>query len=214
MEKTFWEAARTGKVEEVKDILRKNPSLNVNWKNEESYANTALVAACEKGHDSVVSILLAHPVIYVNSKRKNGGTPFMIACYSGNTSCVHLLLQDHRVMVNEPDNDGATPLKWVACFGHLDVIKWWIASGREIDFGKPGDYKTDAIGEAKENGETEVVILLERFKSDAAKTRSEVRKELGISGQFSTPTIPSYSYSRPFSISVHDLLHFYFHFPF
>jgi len=29
-----------------------------------------------------------------------------------------------------------------------------------------------------------VVILLERFKSDAAKTRSEVRKELGINGQY------------------------------
>jgi len=29
------------------------------------------------------------------------------------------------------------------------------------------------------------VTLLERFKSDAAKTRSEVRKELGINGQYS-----------------------------
>jgi len=30
MEKTFYDAADNGKVEEVKDILRKNPSLNVN----------------------------------------------------------------------------------------------------------------------------------------------------------------------------------------
>jgi len=214
MEKTFYDAADGGEVEEVKDILRKNPSLNVNWKNEEQNACTALFVACLNGHDSVVSILLAHPVIYVNSKRKNGGTPFMIACYSGNTSCVHLLLQDHRVMVNEPDNVGGTPLFWAAYWGHHDTIKLWIASGREMNLGTPGNDNTDAIGVAKERGETEVVILLERFKSDAAKTRSEVRKELGISGQFSTPTIPSYSYSRPFSISVHDLLHFYFHFPF
>ena len=35
MEGTFYEAAKRGKIEKVKEILRKNPSLNVNWKNEE-----------------------------------------------------------------------------------------------------------------------------------------------------------------------------------
>jgi len=39
-------------------------------------------------------------------------------------------------------------------------------------------------GLAKKNGKTEAVTLLERFKSDAAKTRSEVRRELGITGQY------------------------------
>ena len=164
MEKTFWNAAKFGKKAEVKDILRKNPSLNVNWKNEVN-AWTALYAACWNGHDSVVSILLAHPDINPNLKEKDGNTPFMISCANGYASCVRLLLQDQRVMVNEP-YDGATPLRWAASKGHQDVIKWWIASGREIDLGKPGDiYKTDAIGAAKKWGETEVVSLLERFKS-------------------------------------------------
>ena len=79
--------------------------------------------------------------------------------------------------------------------GHLDIIKWWIASGREMDLGKPGDVdKTDAIGVAKKDGHTEVVNLLERFKKDAAKTRSEVRKELGINGQY----YYYYDYYSPF----------------
>ena len=87
--------------------------------------------------------------------------------------------------VNEPKNDGWTPLYCAAYHGHLGVIKVWIASGREMDLGKPGNVdKTDAIGVAKKNGKTEVMTLLERFKSDAAKTRSEVRKELGITGQY------------------------------
>ena len=47
---------------------------------------------------------------------------------------------------------------------------------------KPGN-KTDAIGVAKKEGKAEIVTLLERFKGDAAKTRSEVKKELGINGQ-------------------------------
>ena len=54
-----------------------------------------------------------------------------------------------------------------------------------MDLGTPGDVnKTDAIGGAKRNGKTDVVTLLERFKSDAAKTRDEVRKELGINGKY------------------------------
>ena len=83
--------------------------------------------------------------------------------------------------VNEPDNDGYTPLWWAAFNGYLDVIKVWIASGREMDLGKPGDvYLTAAIGVAKQQDKTEVATLLERFKSDAAKTRHAVRVELGF----------------------------------
>ena len=192
MEKTFYSAVWDGKVEEVKDILRKNLSLNVNWKNEVVGASTALYAACLLSHDSVVSILLAHPGIDPNLKEKDGWTPFMIACANENPSCVRVLLQDQRIMVNEPNNGGSTPLWWAASNGHHDVIKWWIASGREMDLGTPGDVdKTDAIGRAKANGKTEVVSLLERFKSDASKTRSKVRLELGITGKSVSPSCSS-----------------------
>ena len=51
-----------------------------------------------------------------------------------------------------------------------------------MDLGKPGDSETDAIVAAKEEKETEVVSLLERFKSDPTKTRSEARLQLGING--------------------------------
>ena len=180
-------------MEEVKSILRNNPSLNVNWKNEGGYhAWTHLFVSCWNGHDSVVPILLAHPDIDPNLKDKDGNTPFFIACYVGSTSSVRLLLQDQRVMVNEPSNGGNTPLKWAAYWGYHDVIKWWIVSGREMNLGTPGDVdKTDAIGRAKANGKTEVVSLLERFKSDASKTRSKVRLELGITGKSVSPSCSS-----------------------
>ena len=76
--------------------------------------------------------------------------PFYLACIFGRTSCVREMLKDSRVDVNEPNTRGETPLWRAAINGHLDVIKLWIASGREMDLGKPGDvYKTDAIGVAK-----------------------------------------------------------------
>jgi len=91
------------------------------------------------------------------------------------------MLKDSRVKVNEPRDNEWTPLWYAAVNGSLDVIKWWIASGREMDLGKPGDVNwTDAIGVAKKEGKTEVVTLLERFKSDASKTRHAVRVELGL----------------------------------
>ena len=117
-------------------------------------------------------------------KDTNGATPFYWACNNGYLSCVREMLKDSRVEVKELTKDGFAPLWSAAYFGHLEVIKWWIASGREMNLGKPRDVdKTDAIGAAKKEGKKEVVTLLERFKSDAAKTRSEVRKQFAINGQ-------------------------------
>ena len=50
-----------------------------------------------------------------------------------------------------------------------------------MDLGKPGDIdNTDAIGVAEEYCKAEVVTLLERFKSDATKTKHAMRVELGL----------------------------------
>jgi len=51
---------------------------------------------------------------------------------------------DPRVKVNDPEWNGNTPLCQAAASDQLDVIKWWIASGREMDLGKPRDEKTGA----------------------------------------------------------------------
>ena len=188
MEENLHEAIVIGNEERVKEILRMNPSLDVNWGNEEELGYATLRCACESGQVAIFSILLAHPDIDVNQKDQEGHTSFSGACGNGNTSCVREMLKDSRVKVNEPNNYGETPLWRAADQGHLDVFKWWIASGREMDLGKPGDIrKTDAIGGAKRNDNTEIVTLLERFQNDATKTRSEVRVELGITGQSPSP---------------------------
>ena len=91
------------------------------------------------------------------------------------------MLKDSRVKVNEPDNDGHTSLWCAAYYCHLDVIRWWIASGREMDLGTPGDVDdTDVIGVAKKYGKTELATLLERFKKNPVETRYSMRVELGL----------------------------------
>jgi len=181
-ETKLYHAAYYGKLPEVKEILQSNPIVNVNWKFDDGDL-TALHESCGRGHDSMVVFLLAHPDIDVNLKTISGTTPFKLACENGKTACVRLLLKDSRVNINESDRDGYTALRWPASKGNLDIIKWWIASGREMDMGTPGNEATDAIGKAKEKGKTKVVTLLERFKENPEQTRSEVRKELGITSE-------------------------------
>jgi len=186
-------AVKNGDVNELAGLMRQDPGFKVNM-DQDGEGWTLLHFACYKDSRSpVIPLLLAHPDMDVNVKNKGGATPFFLACFKGRPSCAREMLKDSRVKVYEPRNYGETPLWWAAYWGHLNVIKWWIASGREMDLGKPLEWKTDAIGVAKKCGKTEVATLLERFQSDASKTRSEVRKELGINGQY-------YSYHYYYSI--------------
>jgi len=188
MEEDFCGTASDGKVEAMKELLRSNPTLDVNWRNEDDGC-TALYMACGNGHDAIASILLAHPDIDVNQKNVDGDTPFANVCAERLTSCVPLLLKDSRVSVLELNGFGSTPLCSAAFYGHLEVVKWWIASGREMDLGTPGDDKTDVIGaaakvqfweeEAQRRRKREAVTLLERFKENPGETRHATSLELG-----------------------------------
>ena len=172
-------AVQNGDAKKLAEQIRQNPGFKVNM--DHGNGNTLLHYACrEDSSSAVIPLLLAHPDIDVNVKNGSGSTLFYLACI-GSTSCAREMLKDSRVKVNEPHRDGYTPLWWAASNGHLDIIKWWIASGREMDLGKPGDVdKKDAVGMAKKNGKTEVVTLLERFKSDAAQTKHFIRVDLGF----------------------------------
>jgi len=172
-------AVKKGDVKELAELMRQDPGFDVNLGLDGERWTLLHFACIENRRSAVIPLLLAHPDIDANVKNKYGGTPFYYAYY-GHPSCVREMLKDSRVKVNEPDKDGWTPLWWAAFNGFLDIIKWWIASGREMDLGTPGDVDTtDAIGGAKKYGKTEVVTLLERFKENPGGTRHVVRVELG-----------------------------------
>jgi len=175
----MYAAVWNGDAKELAELMRQDPDFDVNMELEEG-GTTLFHIACLDNHSSaVIPILLAHPDIDVNVKDKAGCTPFQLACSTGRTYCVREMLKDSRVKVNEPRNDGETPLWGAASDGYLDIIKWWLASGKETDLGEPGDDKTDVIGVAKKYGRPEVVTLLERFEENPVKTRHATRLELG-----------------------------------
>ena len=142
-------AVESGDAKELVELMRQDHVYKVNQ--QYGLGFILLHYACLRGDRSaVIPLLLAHPDIDVNFKNNFGSTPFYCACLYASTSCVREMLKDSRVKLNEPNDYGDTPLWRAARHGHLDVIKWWIASGREMDLGNPGDVdKTDAIGGAR-----------------------------------------------------------------
>jgi len=130
-------AVKEGDAKKVSELMRQDPGFKVNMDLGNGWA--LLHEACGgNGGSAMIPLLLAHPDIDVNPRDMDGWTPFFRACLNGYASCVREMLKDSRVNVNEPDNDGYTPLYWAAHDAPLDIIKWWIASGREMDLRNQG----------------------------------------------------------------------------
>jgi len=154
---------------------------------------TALHVACSERHDSIVSLLLAHPDIDVNRRDNRGFTPFYVSCVWASLSCVQVLLKDSRVDVNQADKWGCTPLKETALRGYVDIIRCWIASGRTLDLAI-GNENTDAIAAAQkveswhnsfhEAGKKEVLQLLRNYVANMVVTKNPVIQSPGITGKY------------------------------
>jgi len=180
MESWLYSAVERNKVEEVEEILRNHPNININWGCDSRTKLTALHTACDLGRDKIVPLLLAHSTININANSGVGETPFYKACIHGRVSCVRQMLKDARLIINKPNKVGSTPL-WVAAKnGHLQVVKLLIISDREVDLGQPGNKYTDVIGIAKGTGKTEVVLLLEGFRDHPELTRHQLKLEFGM----------------------------------
>jgi len=179
-EKELHAAAESGKVEKVKEILKANLNLNVNWKYEGvlSWNQNALVAAAEKGHDAVVAVLLAHPKIDVNLLDYSGKSALMWSCTNGHTACAKALLLDNRVHVSTPVVKGFTSVQWAVYGGHLDIVKWWIALGREMD-------PAELLEEATKYSQSQLVSLLKSLLDFPSKTWIALRRELQFTGKCS-----------------------------
>ena len=145
-------AVESGDAKKLAELIRQDPGFEVNMA-VGGAGQTLLHYACDENHRSaVIPLLLAHPDMDVNVKDRSGYTPFSYAC-GGRPSCVREMLKDSRVKVNEPDNDGHTPLHRAAHNGYLDIIRWWISSGREMDLGEPGYQKDGCHWSGKETGQ-------------------------------------------------------------
>lgn len=120
------DAARTGDVSKLKELLKENPALVSNaffdgW--------TPLDEAADNGYLAMAKVLVAHGAD-VNVRAKGGRSPLYLAAMYDHRDIIRLLLE-HGADANVKDDNGVTPLHLAAWDGYEDVAKLLIDHGAD-----------------------------------------------------------------------------------
>jgi len=144
----FIDRVRVADFATVREMMKENPGL-LKVKDAEFQA-TPLHWAALKGHEAVAALLLDEGAD-VEARNRDGETPIDVARRSGRTNVLKLFPPDiieaarsgdlaivqrfvekDRSLVGRKDPEfGATPLHWAALKGHVDVVRYLLASGAD-----------------------------------------------------------------------------------
>ena len=131
------------------------------------YGQTPLSWAAERGHESIVKLLLATGEVDADSMDRYNQTPLSSAAENGHEGIVKLLLATGKVDVDLKDGWNRTPLSWAAEHGYEGIIKLLLATGKvDADF-KDDSNRTPLILAAENGHEGIVKLLLATGKVDA-----------------------------------------------
>jgi ankyrin repeat protein len=100
------------------------PAAFVNTRNHKG--DTALMWACEHGHDECARLLLDSGAI-INAANSAGSTALVWACCAGHADTVRLLLSRGASWVVTPSGD--TPLMWASWSGHYKCVDALLTTG-------------------------------------------------------------------------------------
>lgn len=115
--KSIFDVARTGTVEEVKELIKQDPDV-INQTNESGF--TPLILACYRGNVEVAKFLIDN-VKDINY-RSGDGTALSGLAVKYNKDLVEYLLKKNA-NPNIPDANGATPLFWAVKFGNKELTE-------------------------------------------------------------------------------------------
>lgn len=148
------------------------------------------LAGIVRGDAAMVSLLLKHPCVDVNAQSGFGNTALSLACGKGYVASVVMLLADPRVDTGWSNPDHETPL-WIAVrWGHVDVVRRLVASGRPLRESLKANCPYDcrigtslvpvtALELARRKGELAIWALLESLARDPTLTRHGLQIEFG-----------------------------------
>ncbi len=122
------DAAKSGNLEKVKELLKGDPNLVVTI---DDAGDTPLYVAVANGRKDVAEFLLSHKA-NVNAKSTDGLAPLHWAAAIGNKDMVELLLA-HHADVDIKNNNGETPLHLAVVFNYKDVVELLLAHGADIN---------------------------------------------------------------------------------
>ena len=199
----FYSTCYNGHVDVV-TLLLNDKRVDVNKAQDEG--ETPFGIACKNGKFEVVKLLLNDKRVDMNKADTKGWTPFYLACLNGNIEVVKLLLNDERADLNKPSKYyNQTPF-YITCDnghieGQLEIVKYILASEREVNVNAKDEEGKTAIDIARERRKEDkgkweseedfkkrtqrldnIIELLGSFEKNSKETRAKLRKELGLSG--------------------------------
>ena len=139
---------------EVVEFLLQLETFNIDHTNEEG--KTALMLACEKGHEDIVHSLLSAGA-NVNIQDNKGWTALMIASKHNHISIIHMLLQANANPHLKKSNESKA-LMIASCKGNFKIVELLISRG--VDHG------VSTFMLACQNGHTQIVELLLKEQVD------------------------------------------------
>ena len=152
-EKTVFDIARSGTLEEIQTIYKKQPEV-INSINEKK--SSPLILACYRGNEPV-ALFLAEKVKDINYN-SGMGTALMAGVMSGNISILKKLIVS-KADLNQADVQGKTALIYATFFNKNEIVRELILAGANKKQ-KDKEGKT-AWDYASFNKNTELVILLD-----------------------------------------------------
>lgn len=172
---TCWEAAVGG---DLATVQRLAPHVDLN---SIRFGCTPLAAACYGNHVEVVSYLIAHPRVRMESADLMSDTPLQCASRAGRTRVVELLLRSGRVQVNQRSFEELTPLWMAAHAGHPAVVRLLLAAGADPMIRSGRNLAWSLAYKLAEDVTdcSEVRLLLRQARQDPKETRQRLRRELG-----------------------------------
>ena len=117
MTKSVFDVARSGTVEEMKDLMKKNPNV-INEINDRGFS--PLILACYRGNTKVADFLIDH-VKDVNYKSSEGTALAGLSIRYNKDLVEHLLKKNANP--NIADSTGTTPLLWAIKSGNKELIE-------------------------------------------------------------------------------------------
>jgi uncharacterized protein len=151
VEPNIFEAALTGRLERVRQLLKQDPSLIHAWSSD---GWTAL--HLNWGHLDIAKLLIERGAdLNVNSKNALNATPLQGAVASNRIDLARLYIS-HGANVNCRSEEGGSPLHEAAGNGYLDFAKLLIENGANVN-------------QKDDNGKTPLAIALQYKKADVAK---------------------------------------------
>ena len=152
------EAVTAGNNEAVEFLLQLE-TVNIDHTNEEG--KTALMLACERGHEDIVHSLLSAGA-NVNIQDNEGWTALMIASEYNHTSIIHMLLKANA----NPHLKiyGSNAVMIASYNGNYEVVELLISKG--VDYKYQREDGANAVVFACQNGHTQIVELLLKEQVD------------------------------------------------